>query len=51
MTYGAVGSFAPRNDLHSQDLVAQVCLVGPRDTDRPERWRVLVAWLIAPKNG
>ncbi|MFF0697925.1 hypothetical protein [Streptomyces tendae] len=46
-----MGSFAARNDLHSQDLVEEVWLVGPRDTDRPERWRTLVAWLIAPENG
>ncbi|QUW88912.1 MerR family transcriptional regulator [Streptomyces sp. V17-9] len=37
LTYGAVGSFAARNDLRSQDLVEEVYLVGPRDTDRPER--------------
>jgi DNA-binding transcriptional MerR regulator len=51
LTYGAVGSFVARNDLRSQDLVEEVYLVGPRDTDRPERWRTLVAWLIAPEKG
>ncbi|MFE5398731.1 MerR family transcriptional regulator [Streptomyces sp. NPDC056568] len=48
LTYGAVGSFVARNDLRSQDLVEEVYPVGPRDTDQPERWRTVVAWLIAP---
>ncbi|MEU0227152.1 MerR family transcriptional regulator [Streptomyces sp. NPDC006284] len=51
LTYGAVGSFVARNALCSQDLVEEVYLVGPRDTDQPERWRTVVAWLIAPQNG
>ncbi|WP_413099881.1 MerR family transcriptional regulator [Streptomyces sp. Inha503] len=47
LTYAAVGSFAARNDLRSADLVEEVYLVGPRDTDQPDRWRTLVAWLLA----
>ncbi|MEU6254398.1 MerR family transcriptional regulator [Streptomyces sp. NPDC047043] len=48
LTYGAVGSFAARNGLRSHDLVEEVYLVGPRETDQPDRWRTLVAWLLAP---
>ncbi|MBT3166230.1 MerR family transcriptional regulator [Streptomyces sp. Vc74B-19] len=48
LTYGAVGSYAARHGLRSRDLVEEVYLVGPRDTDQPERWRTLVAWLTAP---
>ncbi|MEU6355676.1 MerR family transcriptional regulator [Streptomyces sp. NPDC047072] len=48
LTYAAVGSFAARNGLRSADLVEEVYLVGPRDTDQPDRWRTLVAWLLAP---
>ncbi|MGV9349572.1 MerR family transcriptional regulator [Streptomyces spiralis] len=48
LTYAAVGSFAARNGLRSDDLVEEVYLVGPRDTDQPDRWRTLVAWLLAP---
>ncbi|MET8113886.1 MerR family transcriptional regulator [Streptomyces prasinus] len=51
LTYGAVGSFVAQNGLRSQDLVEEVYLVGPRDTDRPDRWRTLIAWLIAPGTG
>ncbi|MFE7855355.1 MerR family transcriptional regulator [Streptomyces sp. NPDC057403] len=51
VTYSAVGSFAARNGLRSQDLVEEVYLVGPRDTGRPEHWRTLVAWLIEPDSG
>ncbi|GGX66351.1 MerR family transcriptional regulator [Streptomyces minutiscleroticus] len=51
LTYGAVGSFAARNGLRSQDLVEEVYLVGPRDTGHPDRWRTLVAWLVAPDTG
>ncbi|GAA2324440.1 MerR family transcriptional regulator [Streptomyces kunmingensis] len=46
VTYAAVGSFVARNGLHSADLVEEVYLVGPRDTDRPDHWRTLVAWLL-----
>ncbi|NYJ37067.1 MerR family transcriptional regulator [Nocardiopsis aegyptia] len=46
LTYGAVGSFAARHGLKSQNLVEEVYLVGPRDTDQPNRWRTLVAWLV-----
>ncbi|WP_235215279.1 MerR family transcriptional regulator [Phaeacidiphilus oryzae] len=48
LTYSAVGSFAARNGLRSQDLVEEIYLVGPRDTDQPDRWRTLVAWLVDP---
>ncbi|MET8897494.1 GyrI-like domain-containing protein [Streptomyces albogriseolus] len=48
LTYGAVGSFATRHGLRAQNLVEEVYLVGPRDTDQPERWRTLVAWLTVP---
>ncbi|WP_308405383.1 MerR family transcriptional regulator [Streptomyces sp. B93] len=48
LTYGAVGSFVARHGLRSQDLVEEIYLVGPRDTDEPERWRTLVAWLVGP---
>ncbi|GHE99285.1 hypothetical protein GCM10014715_64380 [Streptomyces spiralis] len=48
LTYAAVGSFAARNGLRSDDLVEEVYLVGPRDTDQPDRRRTLVAWLLAP---
>ncbi|MET8767418.1 MerR family transcriptional regulator [Streptomyces sp. NPDC004658] len=51
LTYGAVGSFAASNGLRSQNLVEEVYLVGPRDTDQPDRWRTLVAWLIASDAG
>ncbi|MFR9794776.1 MerR family transcriptional regulator [Streptomyces sp. MS06] len=51
LTYGAVGSFAARNGLRSDDLVEEIYLVGPRDTDQPDRWRTLVAWLIASDTG
>ncbi|MFJ9724822.1 MerR family transcriptional regulator [Streptomyces sp. NPDC101209] len=51
VTYSAVGSFAARNGLRSQDLVEEVYLVGPRDTGQPEHWRTLVAWLIEPDSG
>ncbi|MBI0377444.1 MerR family transcriptional regulator [Streptomyces albiflaviniger] len=47
LTYAAVGTFAARNGLRSADLVEEVYLVGPRDTDQPDRWRTLVAWLLA----
>lgn len=46
LTYAAVGSFVARNRLRSADLVEEVYLVGPRDTDQPDRWRTLVAWLL-----
>ncbi|MFE6176219.1 GyrI-like domain-containing protein [Streptomyces sp. NPDC056464] len=46
LTYGAVGSFAARNGLRAQSIVEEVYLVGPRDTDQPDRWRTLIAWLI-----
>nr|WP_239157593.1 GyrI-like domain-containing protein [Streptomyces sp. SID13726] len=46
LTYAAVGSFVARNGLRSADLVEEVYLVGPRDTDQPDRWRTLVAWLL-----
>ncbi|MEU1346763.1 MerR family transcriptional regulator [Streptomyces sp. NPDC005795] len=48
LTYAAVGSFAARNGLRPRSLVEEVYLVGPRDTDRPDRWRTLVAWLLIP---
>ncbi|MFF4256715.1 MerR family transcriptional regulator [Streptomyces sp. NPDC001663] len=51
LTYGAVGSFAAQNGLRSHDLVEEVYLVGPRDTDQPDRWRTLVAWLLASDTG
>ncbi|MEU8876872.1 MerR family transcriptional regulator [Streptomyces javensis] len=47
LTYAAVGTFATRNGLRSADLVEEIYLVGPRDTDQPDRWRTLVAWLLA----
>ncbi|MBL1120861.1 GyrI-like domain-containing protein [Streptomyces sp. 110] len=47
LTYAAVGAFAARNGLRSADLVEEVYLVGPRDTDQPDRWCTLVAWLLA----
>ena len=50
LTYGAVGSFAARHGLRSQAVVEEVYLVGPRDTDQPDRWRTLVAWLIVPED-
>ncbi|MFI6210053.1 MerR family transcriptional regulator [Streptomyces sp. NPDC051041] len=51
LAYAAVGSFAARNGLGSQDLVEEVYLIGPRDTDQPDRWRTLVAWLVPPGTG
>lgn len=48
LTYGAVGSFAARHGLRPQDVVEEIYLVGPRDTDQPDRWRTLVAWLVEP---
>ncbi|WP_232519966.1 MerR family transcriptional regulator [Actinosynnema pretiosum] len=51
LTYGAVGSFAARRGLVSQGLVEEVYLVGPRDTEQPDRWRTLVAWLVEPVAG
>jgi len=48
LTYAAVGSYAARSGLRSDDLVEEVYLVGPRDTDQPDRWRTLVAWLLVP---
>ncbi|UFU01693.1 MerR family transcriptional regulator [Ruania suaedae] len=48
LTYGAVGAFAARRDLARQDLVEEIYLVGPRETQEPSRWRTLVAWLLAP---
>ncbi|MGI5451648.1 MerR family transcriptional regulator [Streptomyces sp. CA-249302] len=47
LTYAAVGSFVAQNGLHSDDLVEEVYLVGPRDTDQPDHWRTLVAWMLA----
>ncbi|MFG1665253.1 MerR family transcriptional regulator [Streptomyces sp. Y7] len=46
LTYGAVGTYAARNGLRAQNIVEEVYLVGPRDTDEPDRWRTLVAWLV-----
>ncbi|MFJ2952592.1 MerR family transcriptional regulator [Streptomyces sp. NPDC087226] len=46
LTYAAVGSFAARSGLRSGDLVEEVYLVGPRDTEQSDRWRTLVAWLV-----
>jgi len=46
LTYAAIGSYTARNDLQPQDRVEEVYLVGPRDTDDPDRWRTLVAWVI-----
>ncbi|WP_427889105.1 MerR family transcriptional regulator [Kribbella sp. GL6] len=46
LTYGAVGSYAAHHNLQAQDLVEELYLVGPRDTDQPPRWRTLVAWLV-----
>ncbi|TQJ85427.1 MerR family transcriptional regulator [Streptomyces sp. SLBN-31] len=51
LTYSALGAFASRNGLRAQDLVEEIYLVGPRDTDQPDRWRTLVAWLIDPGSG
>lgn len=51
LTYAAVGSFAARGGLRSQDLVEEVYLVGPRDTDQAGDWRTLVAWLVDPGPG
>ncbi|MGY6026051.1 GyrI-like domain-containing protein [Streptomyces spinosirectus] len=51
LPHAAVGSFAARSGLRSQDLVEEVYLVGPRDTDQPAAWRTLVAWLLAPEPG
>ncbi|MEV6293268.1 MerR family transcriptional regulator [Streptomyces sp. NPDC051896] len=51
LTYAAVGSFAARNGLGSDDFVEEVYLVGPRDTDQPDHWRTLVAWLLASGAG
>jgi DNA-binding transcriptional MerR regulator len=48
LTYAAVGSFATHHDLRPQHLVEEIYLVGPRDTNDPDRWRTLVAWLIEP---
>lgn len=39
-------SFAARNDLRPQDQVEEIYLVGPRDTDHPDPYRTLVAWLV-----
>jgi DNA-binding transcriptional MerR regulator len=46
LTYAAIGSYVARNALRSSNLVEEIYLVGPRDTDQPDRWRTLVAWLI-----
>ncbi|OSC62863.1 MerR family transcriptional regulator [Streptomyces sp. 4F] len=48
LTYAAVGSYAAGHALRSHGLVEEIYLVGPRDTDQPDQWRTLVAWLIAP---
>jgi DNA-binding transcriptional MerR regulator len=48
LTYSAVGAFAARNGLRAQDLVEEVYLIGPRDTELPDRWRTVVAWLVEP---
>ncbi|MFE6526161.1 MerR family transcriptional regulator [Streptomyces sp. NPDC057794] len=48
LAYAAAGSYARRTGLVSQELVEEVYLIGPRDTDRPDHWRTLVAWLVAP---
>ncbi|MBL0885938.1 MerR family transcriptional regulator [Myceligenerans indicum] len=49
LTYAAVGAHAARNDLRSTGLVEEIYRIGPRDTDRPEQWRTLVAWLVEPE--
>lgn len=46
LTYAAIGSYVAHNALRSSNLVEEIYLVGPRDTDQPDRWRTLVAWLI-----
>ncbi|WP_128804293.1 MULTISPECIES: MerR family transcriptional regulator [unclassified Streptomyces] len=51
LTYAAIGSYVAHNALHSSNLVEEIYLVGPRDTDQPDRWRTLVAWLIDPDTG
>ncbi|MFF0108406.1 MerR family transcriptional regulator [Streptomyces hirsutus] len=51
LAYAAAGSYAGRSGFCSQDYVEEVYLIGPRDTDVPERWRTLVAWLVAPETG
>ncbi|MEU9246425.1 MerR family transcriptional regulator [Streptomyces sp. NPDC048385] len=51
LTYAALGSFAAHRGLRSQDLVEEIYLIGPRDTDQPDHWRTLVAWLIDPDTG
>ncbi|MFR0357638.1 MerR family transcriptional regulator [Streptomyces sediminimaris] len=51
LTYAAIGSFTARHGLRSQNLVEEIYLVGPRDTDQPDRWRTLVAWLVDPDTG
>lgn len=51
LTYAAIGSYVAHNALHSSNLVEEIYLVGPRDTDQPDRWRTLVAWLIDSDTG
>jgi effector-binding domain-containing protein len=51
LAYAATGSFARRQGMAAQEFVEEVYLIGPRDTDRPDHWRTLVAWLIAPASG
>ncbi|WP_181802701.1 MerR family transcriptional regulator [Streptomyces shenzhenensis] len=51
LTYAALGSFAAHRGLRSQHLVEEIYLIGPRDTDQPDHWRTLVAWLIDPDTG
>jgi DNA-binding transcriptional MerR regulator len=46
LAYAAAGSHARRKGMTAQDFVEEVYLIGPRDTDRPEHWRTLVAWLV-----
>ncbi|MFJ9244074.1 GyrI-like domain-containing protein [Streptomyces sp. NPDC101776] len=50
LTYAAIGSFTARHGLRARDLVEETYLVGPRDTDDPDRWRTLVAWLVTPSD-
>ncbi|MEU3854369.1 MerR family transcriptional regulator [Streptomyces sp. NPDC029554] len=48
LAYAAAGSYARREGMAAHDLVEEVYLIGPRDTDRPDQWRTLVAWLVEP---
>jgi DNA-binding transcriptional MerR regulator len=46
VTYGRLGSWATRHTLTVAGPIHETYVVGPRDTDVPDRWRTEIGWPI-----